>query len=67
MGDAEEMFVSPGGTKYWIPNVPDGFKVEVGMKFDSLEAAEGYYVRYAHCAGFDIRRSNRKINKLGDV
>jgi len=37
------------------------------MKFDSLEAAKGYYVRYAECAGFDVRRSNRKTNKLGDV
>ncbi|KAJ9553431.1 hypothetical protein OSB04_017476 [Centaurea solstitialis] len=38
-------------------DVPDGFKVEVGMEFDSLEAAEE----------LDVRRSNRKRNIFGNV
>ncbi|KAJ9538906.1 hypothetical protein OSB04_031639 [Centaurea solstitialis] len=61
------MVVSPGGSKYWIPHVPDGFYVTVGMIFETLDAAEGHYVRYAQSAGFDVRRANKKTNKLGDV
>ncbi|KAJ9541392.1 hypothetical protein OSB04_027898 [Centaurea solstitialis] len=55
-----ETFVSPGGTKYWIPYVSDDVKLSVGDGFPSSEAADIAYRKYADEAGFDVRQSNRK-------
>ncbi|KAJ9566026.1 hypothetical protein OSB04_001992 [Centaurea solstitialis] len=62
-----ETFLSPGGTRYWVPNVSDNVKLNVGDTFETIEEAETAYRRYADEVGFDVRRSNRKKNKDGVV
>ncbi|KAJ9565600.1 hypothetical protein OSB04_001566 [Centaurea solstitialis] len=62
-----ETFLSPGGTKYWVPNVLENVKLAVGDTFGSIEEADTAYRRYADEVGFDVRQSNRKKNKDGFV
>ncbi|KAJ9556444.1 hypothetical protein OSB04_011058 [Centaurea solstitialis] len=65
--ERSETFVSPGGTKYWIPYVSDDVKLSVGDGFPSSEAADIAYRKYADEAGFDVRQSNRKKNNYDIV
>ncbi|KAJ9542552.1 hypothetical protein OSB04_029058 [Centaurea solstitialis] len=62
-----ETFLSPGGTKYWVPNASVDVKLAVGDTFGSIEEADTAYRRYADEVGFDVRQSNRKKNKDGFV
>ena len=63
----QEMILSPGGSKMWIPVMDVSSSFRVGQEFDSVESVEQRYRNYAEIAGFDIRLSNKKTNKLGLV
>ncbi|KVI03283.1 FAR1 DNA binding domain-containing protein [Cynara cardunculus var. scolymus] len=43
------------------------YKPKVGDSFESVESAEKMYRKYANEVGFDVRLSNKKINKLGRI
>ncbi|KAJ9536130.1 hypothetical protein OSB04_un000693 [Centaurea solstitialis] len=49
-----ETFLSPGGTKYWVPNASENVKLAVGDTFGSIEEANTAYRRYADELGFDF-------------
>ncbi|KAJ9551304.1 hypothetical protein OSB04_015349 [Centaurea solstitialis] len=66
-GEHCETFLSPGGTKYWVPSASDNVKLAVGDTFGSIEEADTAYRVYADEVGFDVRQSNRKKNKDGFV
>ncbi|KAJ9542468.1 hypothetical protein OSB04_028974 [Centaurea solstitialis] len=51
----------------WTPEVPDGLKPVVGQMFESLDKGIEMYKKYAVIAGFDIRLSCVKKNKLKDI
>ncbi|KAJ9537073.1 hypothetical protein OSB04_029806 [Centaurea solstitialis] len=51
----------------WTPEVPDGLKPVVGQMFESLDKGIEMYKKYAVNAGFDIRLSCVKKNKLKDI
>ncbi|KAJ9566058.1 hypothetical protein OSB04_002024 [Centaurea solstitialis] len=52
--ERSETFVSPGGTKYWIPYVSDDVKLSVGDGFPSSEAADIAYRKYADEAAVKV-------------
>ncbi|KAJ9565625.1 hypothetical protein OSB04_001591 [Centaurea solstitialis] len=66
-GEECETFLSPGGTKYWVPNASENVQLAVGDTFGSIEEADSAYRRYADEVGFDVRQSNRKKNTDGFV
>ncbi|XP_024989154.1 protein FAR1-RELATED SEQUENCE 5-like [Cynara cardunculus var. scolymus] len=55
------------GSKYWFPSVDVKYKPKVGDSFKSVESTEKMFRKYAKEAGFDVRLSNKKINKLGRI
>ncbi|XP_024965625.1 protein FAR1-RELATED SEQUENCE 1-like [Cynara cardunculus var. scolymus] len=55
------------GSKCWFPNVDIKYKPKVGDGFESVESAEKMYRKYANEVGFDVRLSNKKINKIGRI
>ncbi|XP_024966005.1 protein FAR1-RELATED SEQUENCE 5-like [Cynara cardunculus var. scolymus] len=63
----QDMGETSDGSKYWFPSVDVKYKPKVGDSFESVESAEKMYRKYANEAGFDIRLSNKKINKLGRI
>ncbi|KVI11002.1 FAR1 DNA binding domain-containing protein, partial [Cynara cardunculus var. scolymus] len=65
--ESEDMGETSDGSKYWFPSVDVKYKPKVGDSFESVESAEKMYRKYANEAGFDIRLSNKKINKLGRI
>ncbi|KAJ9539438.1 hypothetical protein OSB04_032171 [Centaurea solstitialis] len=58
---------TPRGSKVWYPNVDVTLKPKIGDYYESLSVAEATYRKYAEQAGFDVRLSNKKINKLGVI
>ena len=64
VSNTQEMILSPGGSKMWIPVMDVVSSIKIGEKFDSVEDAEVRYRKYADIAGFDVRLSNKKTNKL---
>ncbi|XP_074568528.1 protein FAR1-RELATED SEQUENCE 5-like [Curcuma longa] len=48
----------------YIPQVIDDRKPKIGMEFTSLEEAFSYYNQYARQAGFSVRISSSKRNKM---
>ncbi|XP_024977644.1 protein FAR1-RELATED SEQUENCE 5-like [Cynara cardunculus var. scolymus] len=55
------------GSKCWFPNVDAEYKPKVGDGFETVESTEKMYRKYANEAGFDVRLSNKKINKKGRI
>ncbi|KAK9079762.1 hypothetical protein SSX86_001435 [Deinandra increscens subsp. villosa] len=53
-------FMSPKGTKYFIPEVEPQFKPVLGSLFENLDDAVNLYRSYAELAGFDTRLSTVK-------
>ncbi|GER29065.1 FAR1-related protein [Striga asiatica] len=51
------LLISPGGTKYWIPECDDTLKPHNGQRFRSLNEAVEFYQLYASTVGFDARHS----------
>ncbi|GER26549.1 FAR1-related protein [Striga asiatica] len=51
------LVVTPGGTKYWIPQCDDAIVPRKGQKFDGLNEAVTFYRAYASTVGFDVRQS----------
>ena len=43
------------------------FQPKIGDYYESVSVAEATYRKYAEQAGFDVRLSNKKINKLGVI
>lgn len=58
---------SPGGSKFWIPNVDLDLKPRIGTFFQSCQQAISMYERYAEKAGFDVRLSTTVNGKYGIV
>ena len=54
------MFLTPGGTKEWLPICPNELKPAIGMKFNNLEEGLEFYKRYAFAAGFNTRKCTTK-------
>ncbi|CAI9268928.1 unnamed protein product [Lactuca saligna] len=48
-------YVSPGGSSYWIPVVPDHIKPKINSTYDSSTATLSMYNNYASLVGFDVR------------
>ncbi|KAJ9535940.1 hypothetical protein OSB04_un000894 [Centaurea solstitialis] len=63
----QQIVLSPGGSKLWIPIMDAVSSITIGEEFDSIHSAEERYRKYADIAGFDVRLSNKKTNKLGRV
>ncbi|CAH9128483.1 unnamed protein product [Cuscuta epithymum] len=53
--DKEALQISPGSTKYWIPECDETFKPRLGMVFKTLEDGIEFYKQYAGACGFDSR------------
>ncbi|CAA0822414.1 Putative phospholipid-transporting ATPase 4, partial [Striga hermonthica] len=51
------LVISPGGTKYWIPQCEDSIRPHKGQVFRTLGEAADFYRAYASVVGFDIRQS----------
>ncbi|CAA0828624.1 Protein FAR1-RELATED SEQUENCE 1 [Striga hermonthica] len=49
--------VTPGGTKYWIPECDESDKPYNGQRFRELHEAIDFHKRYALIVGFDVRHS----------
>ncbi|GER50739.1 FAR1-related protein, partial [Striga asiatica] len=52
-----QLLISPGGTKYWIPQCEDALKPHNGQRFRALSEAVEFYQLYASTVGFDVRHS----------
>ncbi|XP_076881590.1 protein FAR1-RELATED SEQUENCE 7-like [Bidens hawaiensis] len=58
-----EEHVSPrSGKIYYKPVVSQSLKPVIGMVFDSVELAYGFYVSYAHASGFSVRKNSAYTN-----
>ncbi|KAM0026515.1 putative transcription factor FAR family [Helianthus debilis subsp. tardiflorus] len=58
--------VSPGtGKIFYTPDVSESLKPRVGMVFDSIDQAYGFYVKYAHASGFSVRKNTSYNNSKG--
>ncbi|GER51609.1 FAR1-related protein [Striga asiatica] len=53
----QQMSVTPGGTRYWVPQCDDPLKPYKGQKFRKLDDAITFYKTYAYAVGFDVRQS----------
>ncbi|GER29184.1 FAR1-related protein, partial [Striga asiatica] len=53
----QHLSITPGGTKYWIPDCDESLKPRKGQKFQSIDAAIDFYKEYACFVGFDVRHS----------
>ncbi|XP_048503259.2 protein FAR1-RELATED SEQUENCE 5-like [Beta vulgaris subsp. vulgaris] len=60
-------FVTPGGTREWMPLCSNELTPVLGMKFDSLEEGIKFYDAYALHCGFNTRKSTTNKNKSGVV
>lgn len=60
------MFISPNGTKLWVPNVRDGLKLVEGDMFCDFGVLLDKYVKYAGVAGFGVRKG-QTLKKNGAV
>ncbi|KAD2804605.1 hypothetical protein E3N88_37982 [Mikania micrantha] len=57
---------SPGGNRYWIPDVPIELKPIKDVVFSSFEEAKRMYESYAHHSGFSTRLATVK-RKKGEI
>ncbi|GER38557.1 FAR1-related protein [Striga asiatica] len=53
----QQISITPGGTRYWIPQCDDPLKPYKGQKFRTLDDAIIFYKTYAYAVGFDVRQS----------
>ncbi|KAK9069835.1 hypothetical protein SSX86_010231 [Deinandra increscens subsp. villosa] len=58
--EAFSVFISPSGSKIWIPSVPVEIKPVIGTVFYSWEQVMYFYGRYAKIAGFSVRVGQSK-------
>ena len=58
---------TPGGSLYWVPKVSLSVLPVLGTEFDSLDACESMYRKYASEAGFGVRISSQKRLRCGYV
>ncbi|KAK6159889.1 hypothetical protein DH2020_003270 [Rehmannia glutinosa] len=63
----QRLEISPGSTKYWIPEVEQEKIPCANMHFRTLEAEIQFYKDYGLCSGFDVRRSTTKKFKNEDI
>ncbi|KAK6115460.1 hypothetical protein DH2020_007729 [Rehmannia glutinosa] len=61
----QRLEISPGSTKYWIPEVEQEKIPRANMHFRTLEAGIQFYKDYGLCSGFDVRRSTTKNKGSG--
>lgn len=61
------MRVTPRGSRYWTPVVPDNEKPVEKMLFDSLDQAFEFYSNYARKSGFEPRKSSENKGKHGVI
>lgn len=59
----QNIFYSPQGSKYWIPNVNIQLIPRVGSFFSSFQEAISMYEWYADQGGFDVRLSTTVYGK----
>ncbi|GER30587.1 6-phosphofructokinase [Striga asiatica] len=52
-----QLLVTPGGTKYWIPQCEDALRPFKGQIFHGLGEAVIFYNTYASTVGFDVRHN----------
>ncbi|GER38393.1 FAR1-related protein, partial [Striga asiatica] len=52
-----QLLITPGGTKYWIPQCEDALRPFKGKIFHGLNEAVVLYNTYASTVGFDVRHS----------
>ncbi|GER36228.1 FAR1-related protein [Striga asiatica] len=53
----QHLSITPGGTKYWIPDCDKSLKPRKGQKFQSIDAVIDFYKEYACVVRFDVRHS----------
>ncbi|GER39824.1 FAR1-related protein [Striga asiatica] len=53
----QQLVITPGGTKYWIPQCEDSIRPRKGQVFRTLTEAVDFYRTYASAVGFDVRQS----------
>ncbi|CAH9117244.1 unnamed protein product [Cuscuta epithymum] len=64
-GESSHCEISPGMTKYWIPECQSDRKPAVGMVFTSLQHGIDFYNEYASLCGFDPRLHSQRKHKSG--
>ncbi|KAK9071997.1 hypothetical protein SSX86_008428 [Deinandra increscens subsp. villosa] len=55
-----DVFISPNGTKLWVPKVDETLKPVVGSSYTGLVQAYNFYKSYAHACGFNVRIGQHK-------
>ncbi|KAK6127997.1 hypothetical protein DH2020_038258 [Rehmannia glutinosa] len=63
----QRLEISPGSTKYWIPEVEQEKIPRADMHFRTLEDGIQFYKDYDMCSGFDVRRSTTKKFKNEEI
>ncbi|GER43344.1 FAR1-related protein [Striga asiatica] len=53
----QQLLITPGGTKHWIPLCGESIKLYQGQRFRELHEAVNFYMTYALTVGFDVRHS----------
>ncbi|GER31943.1 FAR1-related protein [Striga asiatica] len=53
----QQLLITPGGTKHWIPQCDESIKPYQGQRFRNLHKAVNFYKTYALSVGFDVRHS----------
>ncbi|GER52124.1 FAR1-related protein [Striga asiatica] len=53
----QQLLITPGGTKHWIPQCDESIKPYQGQRFRELHEAVNFYKTYALNVGFDVRHS----------
>ncbi|GER36027.1 FAR1-related protein [Striga asiatica] len=53
----QQLLITPGGTKHWIPQCHESIKPYQGQIFRELHEAVNFYKTYALTVGFDVRHS----------
>ncbi|KAJ1375574.1 FAR1 DNA-binding domain, partial [Sesbania bispinosa] len=51
----------------WVPKCDEEIKPVVGKVFDTLEQGGDFYQRYAHTAGFSVRKATETKDKNGET
>ncbi|KAL2897318.1 Protein FAR1-RELATED SEQUENCE 12, partial [Bienertia sinuspersici] len=60
-------FLSPGGTREWLPCSSNELKPCLGMTFLTLEECIAFYKAYAHASGFNMHKTTLTKDKQGFV
>ncbi|GER43969.1 FAR1-related sequence 7 [Striga asiatica] len=53
----QRISITPGGTKYWIPDCDNTIKPYHGQRFRELHEAVSFYKNYARTVGFNVRNN----------